>query len=97
MPPLLAVKPIHPRTNARTGRADRNWTKPGGRLLFPWPGALLVGELAQVQHTHTARKDETTPIPVAIISPPHPIPGASGRVGILTHPYTLAAQAAGVY
>ena len=36
------------RTNAPTGRVDRNWTKSGGKA--PWPGFLLVGELAQVPH-----------------------------------------------
>ena len=34
--------------NAPTGRVDRNWTKSGGKA--PWPGLLLVGELAQVPH-----------------------------------------------
>ena len=38
-----------PRTNnAPTGRVDRNWTTSGGKA--PWPGFLLVGELAQVPH-----------------------------------------------
>ena len=38
----------NPRTNAPTGRVDRNSTKSGGKA--PWPGFLLVGELAQVSH-----------------------------------------------
>ena len=37
-----------PRTNATTGRVDRNWTTSGGKA--PWPGFLIVGELAQVPH-----------------------------------------------
>ena len=36
------------RTNAPTGRVDRNRTKSGGKA--PWPGFVLVGELAQVPH-----------------------------------------------
>ena len=36
------------RTNAPTGRVDRNWSKSGGKA--PYPGFLLVGELAQVPH-----------------------------------------------
>ena len=36
------------RTNAPTGRVDRNWTESGGKA--PQPGFLLVGELAQVPH-----------------------------------------------
>ena len=36
------------RTNAPTGRVDRNCTKSGGKAS--WPEFLLVGELAQVPH-----------------------------------------------
>ena len=43
-----AQKENNPRTNAPTGRVNRNWTKSGGKA--PWPGFLLVGEFAQVPH-----------------------------------------------
>ena len=45
---LRTARPIPPRTNARTGRVDHNWTKSGGKAS--WPGFLFVGELAQVPH-----------------------------------------------
>ena len=43
-----AQKENNSRTNAPTGRVDRNWTKSCGKA--PLPGFLLVGELAQVPH-----------------------------------------------
>ena len=36
------------KTNAPTGRVDRNWTESGGNA--PYNGFLSVGELAQVSH-----------------------------------------------
>ena len=60
------------RTNARMGKVDRNWTKSGGRLFFSWPGALFVGELAQVPHYQEGLRS-------GWLSPPHLIP--RGQVG----------------
>ena len=71
-----------PRTNAPTCRVNRNWTKSGGKA--PWPGFLLVGELAQVPHY-----PETRTSPGGYL---HRAEG-SGRVGMLTSPVAAARAA----
>ena len=82
-----------PSSNARMDRVDRNWTKSGGRLFSQWLGALLVDELAQVSHY----TEEWVSVCLSPLSPPHLNPrDQSGRVDILTRPYTTAACAAGV-
>ena len=44
-------RPITPRTNARMGTLGWTVTGPSpAEGYLPWPGVLLVGELAQVPH-----------------------------------------------
>ena len=73
-----------PRTNAPTGRVDRNWTKSGGKA--PWPGFLLVGELAQVPHY-----PETRTSPGGYLHRAYP--SGSGRVDMLMSPVEAARAA----
>ena len=61
-----------------------NWTKSGGKA--PWPGFLLVGELAQVPHYPETR---TSPGVISTV----PDPSGSGRVDMLTGPVAAARAA----
>ena len=70
------------RTNAPTGRVDRNWTKSGGKAS--WPGFLLVGELAQVPHY--IRRRGRLRVAISTVSDP----SGSGRVDMLTSPVAAA-------
>ena len=72
---------LNPRTNAPTGRVDRNRTKSGGKAS--WPGFLLVGELAQVPHYPETR---TSPVAISTV----PDPSGSGPVDMLTSPVAAA-------
>ena len=74
--------------NAPTGRVDRNWTKSGGKA--PWPGFLLVGELAQVPHDPETRTSPGGYLHRGI-RPSDP-PG-SDRVDMLTGPVAAARAA----
>ena len=52
---ITQIQWAFPRTNAPTGRVDRNWTKSGGEA--PWPRFLLVGELARASPTLPGDED----------------------------------------
>ena len=73
---------VTPRTNAPTGRVDRNWTKSGGKA--PWPGFLW----ASSRKSHTTRKRR---LRVAISTVPDP--SGSGQVDVLTSPVAAARAA----
>ena len=73
------------RTNAPTGRVDRNWTESGGKA--PSPGFLIVGELVHVSHY-----PETRAAPGGYLHRAPDLSG-SGRVDMFTRPVAAARAA----
>ena len=68
------------RTNAPTGRVDRNWAKSGGKA--PWPGFLWVSS----RKSHTTRRRGHLRVAISTV----PDPSGSGRVDMLTSPVAAA-------
>ena len=78
----------YPRTNARMGKVDRNWTKSGGR-----PSPMARGFVSGWACASPTLPGKMT-FWVSIFTEPDP--QGTGRVDIHTHPYTTVACAAGV-
>ena len=72
------------RTNAPTGRVDRNWTDPGGKALWPgfcwWVGA---------RKSHTTRRRGHLRGAISTV----PDSSGSGRVDMLTRPVAASRAA----